>query len=130
MWKNFPKHYEIFEKNFYKNFLLTSICEKNKNVINKIKKNKKNKINFYQDYKKIIVNEKIDIAIILTESGNHYKIAKYFLENDVNVIVEKPICLKINQAKNLIKISKKNNKKIFVVMQNRYNLPVKLTKKF
>ena len=44
--------------------------------------------------------------------------------------MEKPICLKINQAKNLIKISKKNNKKIFVVMQNRYNLPVKLTKKF
>ena len=66
----FPKHYEIFEKNFYKNFLLTSICEKKK-CFNKIKKNKKNKINFYQDYKKIIVNEKIDIAIILTESGNH-----------------------------------------------------------
>ncbi len=126
----FPKHYEIFEKKFFKNFQLTSICEKKKVVYKKIKKNIGNNINLYYDYKNLLKNENIDIAIILTESGKHYKIAKFFLENKVNVIVEKPLCLKINQAKDLIKISKKNKKKIFVVMQNRYNLPVQLTKKF
>ena len=98
----FPKHYEIFEKKFFKNFQLTSICEKNSFVFKKIKKKKSNSINFYYDYKNLLKNENIDIAIILTESGKHYKIAKFFLENKVNVIVEKPLCLKINQAKSIL----------------------------
>lgn len=124
----FSKHYEIFEKKLFHNFELTSVCEKKPHKLKKIKKN--SNLNFYKDYKKLIKNEKIDVVVVLTESGNHYDIVKYCLEHDLNIIVEKPLCLKLNQANNLIKISKKKNKKIFVVMQNRYNLPVELAKKF
>ena len=101
----FPKHYEIFEKKLFNNFVLTSICEKKSKKLKKI--NKKTNLNFYKDYKKLIKNEKIDVAIILTESGNHYDVAKYCLEHKLNIIVEKPLCLKLNQANNLIKLSKK-----------------------
>lgn len=42
----------------------------------------------YKDYKEILNQNKIDIAIISTESGYHEEIGLYFLENGVNVIIE------------------------------------------
>ena len=39
------------------------------------------------------------------------------------MIVEKPMCLKISDGKKIIKLAKKI-KRIFVVMQNKFNLPV------
>jgi predicted dehydrogenase len=41
-----------------------------------------------------------------------------------NIIVEKPMCLRISDGVKIIKLSKKLKKKVFVVMQNKFNLPV------
>ena len=47
------------------------------------KLNEKREIKKYTDYKEMIAKEKIDIAIISTESGYHEKIGLYCLENGI-----------------------------------------------
>ena len=82
------------------------------------------------NYKDIFKIKEINTVIILTESGNHYQIAKEALLNQKNILVEKPLCLKLKEVQDLIKISQKNKKKIFVVMQNRFNNPIQIAKKY
>lgn len=65
-----------------------------------------------------------DIVSILTPSGYHAKHIIDVLKLKKNVIVEKPMCLKISDGKKIITLAKKNKKRVFVVMQNKFNLPV------
>ena len=65
-----------------------------------------------------------DIVSILTPSGFHAKHIIDVLKLKKNVIVEKPMCLKISDGKKIIILAKKNKKRVFVVMQNKFNLPV------
>ena len=66
----------------------------------------------YLNYKNIDVNN-VDLVIISTPTKTHYQLAQYFLKHS-NVLVEKPLALKKNDIINLEKLSKKNNKKLFV----------------
>lgn len=86
-------------------------------------------INKYTDYKEMIKNENIDVAIISTESGYHEEIGLYCLENNINVIIEKPIALSIEGAQKLVNKAKEKGLKIAVSHQNRFNYPVQLLKK-
>ncbi|MBR2489765.1 MAG: Gfo/Idh/MocA family oxidoreductase [Clostridia bacterium] len=46
---------------------------------------------FYSDYKEMISREHPDGVIISTPPKTHFEIASYCLENNVNVIIEKPV---------------------------------------
>ena len=83
----------------------------------------------YRNYNEILKQNKIDIAIISTESGYHEKIGLYFLENGVNVIIEKPLAMSIEGAQRLVDTAKKNNLKLAASHQNRFNYPIQLLKK-
>jgi predicted dehydrogenase len=75
------------------------------------------------------IHSEINLVIIATPSGMHYEHAKDILCNfKKNLIIEKPLTLKVSQAEELFKISKKKGVKIFPVFQNRYNLAVKKVK--
>ena len=81
------------------------------------------------DYKKVLEKVKIDVAIISTESGYHEEIGLYFLENGVNIIIEKPIAMSIQGAQKLVDIAKEKNLKLAACHQNRFNYPIQLLKK-
>jgi UDP-N-acetyl-2-amino-2-deoxyglucuronate dehydrogenase len=110
------------------------ILKKDKNIkkIFIIEKKKISLNNFFEqtNLKKIVKNNiKIDHAIICTPSGYHYDLAKFFIKRKVNVLIEKPFVLKLSHATELIKLSKKNKIKCWVVFQNRYNLAISKLKK-
>jgi predicted dehydrogenase len=65
-----------------------------------------------------------DLAIILTPTGLHAEHTIDALKNNCHVILEKPMCLKISDGKKIIKLSRKFKKRVFVVMQNKFNLPI------
>ena len=44
---------------------------------------------------------KIDAVVIVTQTASHYEIARKFLEAGINVICDKPLCLKLAEAKEL-----------------------------
>lgn len=83
-------------------------------------KNKKSLYdNFFTNYKKI--PDDINLVSIASSTPTHYKIAKFFLEKKIPVLVEKPITEKSSQAKKLLEIAKENNTLIFVGHVERYN---------
>ena len=57
-------------------------------------------------FKKII--EKVDAVSIVTPTVTHFQIAKFFLENKVNVLLEKPMTKTLSEARILNNIAKKN----------------------
>ena len=81
------------------------------------------------DYKKLLDKVKIDVVIISTESGYHEDIGLYFLENGVNVIIEKPIAMSIQGAQKLVDKAKERKLKLAACHQNRFNYPIQLLKK-
>lgn len=84
------------------------------------------KLSKYTDIKDMIGSEKIDVAIISTESGYHEKIALECLGAGINVIIEKPIAMSIKGAELLVAKAKEKNLKLGACHQNRFNYPIQL----
>ena len=70
----------------------------------------------------------LDLISICTPSGLHKTHAVQCLKKGVNVLIEKPMALNKNDAKEIINFEK-NIKKIFVCLQNRYNPTIQILKK-
>ena len=66
-------------------------------------------------------NEKIDLVVVLTESGNHSKDVIKLAKYRKNIIVEKPMALNTNDAELMIHACNENKIKLFIVKQNRFN---------
>ena len=60
------------------------------------------------------IEKKWDHVFITTPPKSHYTYAKAFLEQGNDVWVEKPLCFKYEEAKELKRIANKNNCKLFV----------------
>lgn len=118
------KHFEVYKNKFFKNLKLVAVCDKNIHLAENLLNETNNKVSIYKNSKVMLKNEKIDLLAILTESGDHFQNANLALNYVNNLIIEKPVTLKISDAIKLTDKAKKLNKKIFVVLQNRYNLPV------
>ncbi len=90
---------------------------------NNIKRNSKTKnLNIYKNLNDIKKSKhKFDYAIIATPSHLHFKFADFFLRQKANVLIEKPMVLKLDHAKKLIKVTEKFKVKCWVAFQNRYN---------
>ncbi|HKL85372.1 MAG TPA: Gfo/Idh/MocA family oxidoreductase [Treponemataceae bacterium] len=78
----------------------------------------------FADYRDMLKTLKPDIVTIATESGKHKQIAIDCLNAGCHVICEKPMALSTADANEMIDTAKKNNKKIAVCFQNRFNAPV------
>ena len=83
----------------------------------------------FDDYNEMIVETKPDVVAIATESGKHAKIAIDCLKRGINVIVEKPMAMSIDDAQKMIDEAKKHGVKICVCHQNRFNNAVIATKR-
>ena len=46
-------------------------------------------------------DNRIDAVVIVTQTASHYEIARKFLEIGINIICDKPLCLKLAEAKEL-----------------------------
>jgi len=80
---------------------------------------------YYTNYLEMLDKEKsIDVVNILTPSGSHAKITIDVAQYGKHVVVEKPMALKLEDADKMITECDKNGSRLFVVKQNRYNLPV------
>lgn len=78
-------------------------------------------VSYYSDYKELIKNENIEYLVICTPPSSHFEIIKHAVSCGVEVLCEKPLTLKTDEAKELIELSDKFNCKIFEIKQNRYN---------
>jgi predicted dehydrogenase len=82
------------------------------------------KVKTYMDYKEMLNKEDIDVVTIATESGYHPQIAIDCMNAKKHVIVEKPMALSTLDADKMIETSHRNNVKLAVCHQNRFNKPI------
>ena len=90
-------------------------CTSNGNIQN-IEWLKKNypSIDYVNNHKEIFNDEEINAVIISTPIKTHYALVKKALLSKKHVFIEKPLCSKVSEAKELIQIAKKNNVFLFV----------------
>ena len=64
---------------------------------------------FVDDYEKLLASKNVDGAIIATPPPTHFELALKCLNNDLHVLVEKPIVENLEQLESLHKISSQKN---------------------
>ena len=78
----------------------------------------------YTDMHEMMQKVRPDIVVILTESGNHANHAVELSKYGVHIVVEKPMALTLSDADRMIEACDSAGVKLFVIKQNRFNLPV------
>lgn len=84
--------------------------------------------NAYYNIDELLKTE-ADVIVICTPNGLHSNQTIQSLNAGFHVICEKPMALTTKDCREMIKASELNNKKLFIVKQNRYNPPVVAVKK-
>ncbi|MCF1716383.1 Gfo/Idh/MocA family oxidoreductase [Flavihumibacter sp. RY-1] len=71
----------------------------------------------------------IDVVSICSPNGLHASHAIMALNAGFNVLVEKPMAIKVSDCGEMIKAAERANKRLFAIKQNRFNPPVAAVKK-
>lgn len=103
---------------------LVSVCDIQKNRAEET--GKKWNVPFFCDMHEMVktMGDKIDVLCILTPSGNHAENTLELAPYGKSLVVEKPMALTLSDADQMIRVCDQYGVKLFVVKQNRYNLPV------
>lgn len=79
----------------------------------------------YESYRKMVdEHPELELVSIATDSGVHAEIALYCIDRGINVIIEKPIAMSLEDADEIIKRSEEKHVKVSTCHQNRFNLAV------
>ncbi len=84
----------------------------------------KYKIKAFKSLEELLSWGEFDVISICTPSGSHAEHSIAAMKAKKHVVVEKPMALRLSDADAMIEASTKNHVRLFVVKQNRYNLPV------
>lgn len=79
----------------------------------------------YQDMHEMMDATTPDVVVVLTESGNHARHVIDLSRHGKHIVVEKPMALTLDDADAMIQACDLAGIKLFVVKQNRFNVPVR-----
>jgi predicted dehydrogenase len=78
----------------------------------------------YDHMHKMMEIEKPDVVTVLTESGLHAQHVIELASHGADIVVEKPMALTLEDADKMIETCDRHGVRLFVVKQNRFNVPV------
>ncbi|MEL6448525.1 MAG: Gfo/Idh/MocA family oxidoreductase [Pseudomonadota bacterium] len=78
----------------------------------------------YTDMHEMMKTADIDVVVVLTESGYHARHVIELAPYGKHIVVEKPMALTLDDADAMIAACDQNAVRLFVVKQNRMNVPV------
>jgi len=117
-----PNHIMAALKNNLNIVAVCDICKENaENTVNLFKLEN---CKIYTDYKKLVDEVKPELIAIATESGAHAEIALYCIENGINLMIEKPIAMSLEDADKIVALSKEKGVVVSACHQNRFNIAV------
>jgi len=79
------------------------------------------KIETYTDVEELAASGKVDAAVIVTPHNTHTQIALELLKVRIGVICEKPLCLTIDEATQMIEAAEANNTMLTVFHNRRWD---------
>ena len=101
---------------------LVAVCDIDESKAKLIGKNFN--VPYFTDIEKLLHQVDVDLVAVLTESGNHADHVVQVSKFRKHVLVEKPMALTLEDADRMIAACDEVGKKLFVVKQNRFNVPV------
>jgi len=119
-----PRHLESIYEN--KDFELVAVCDIQEDISKKI--GKKLNVKYYTDYKEMIKDGSVNFITIATPNSLHFSQSIYALENNCDVLIEKPVSFSKDEIDEIQKIADSNNQKAYCVLQVRLNPTVQLIK--
>lgn len=78
-------------------------------------------VEYYLDYKEMIDTEDLDVVHVCTPHYMHAPIVIYACNAGKDVLTEKPMSIKMENAEAMVQAAKDNNVTLGVIFQNRYN---------
>ena len=116
------RHSELLGFNKISNAKLISVCD----VVEKNAKSigKKFGIQSFTDMHKMVEETNPDVIVVLTPSGNHANDVIALARHKKHIIVEKPMALNLDDADRMIDACDSAGIRLYVVKQNRFNLPI------
>lgn len=78
----------------------------------------------YTDMHEMMAQSDIDVVVVLTESGHHASHTIALAPYGKHIVVEKPMALTLDDADAMIAACERAGVRLFVVKQNRFNVPV------
>ena len=82
----------------------------------------------YDDPEELLNNEDLDFVDILTDVDTHFKFTKMAAERGLDVVCQKPMAPNYEDAKELVQVCKKNNVKLFINENFRWQAPLRKVK--
>ena len=86
-------------------------------------------VRFYLSHKDMLDNEELDAVSICTYNMTHAECAIYALNKGVNVMLEKPMCVTLEEAVEICRAEKKSGKVLTIGFQPRFDENTKMLKK-
>ena len=114
-------HFEKYSSN--KSVKLTSIVDIDKKNLDLVNSKEIYKSTSYKD-----IIGKVDAVSIVTPTITHFSIAKFFLDNKVHVLLEKPMTESVTQAKKLNEIAKKTKRILQIGHLEQFNPAIRKLK--
>lgn len=120
-----PRHLEAINSN--SNFELKALCDIQYSLVKNL--SEKYKVEGYTDYKELVTSKNVNFVVIATPNSLHFEQSIFSLENNCDILVEKPVSFEEKDIESIIQTSKKFNQKAYCVLQVRLNPTVLLTQK-
>ena len=86
-------------------------------------------VHFYPSHKELLDNEELDVVSVCTYNTQHAIPTIYALEKGVNVLLEKPMCVTIEEAADIMRAEKKSGKILSIGFQPRLDANMQMIKK-
>lgn len=116
------RHSELLGNGIIPDARLAAVCDIVPEKAEKI--GKQFGVPWYTDMHKMMQEIKPAVVTILTESGNHARDTIALSQYGAHIVVEKPMALTLSDADAMIDACDKAGVRLFVVKQNRFNVPV------
>lgn len=116
------RHSELLGNNQIANARLAAVCDIVASKAEAI--GKQFNVPFYTDMHDMMRREAIDVVVVLTESGLHAEHVVALAKHGKHIVVEKPMALTLPDADRMIAACDAARIRLFVVKQNRFNVPV------
>jgi UDP-N-acetyl-2-amino-2-deoxyglucuronate dehydrogenase len=116
------RHSQLLGENIIAGACLVGACD---SVLAKAEKvGAKYKVPVFSDMHQMMKSTAPDVVVVLTESGYHARDVIALAAYGKHIIVEKPMALTLSDADAMIRACDAARIKLFVVKQNRFNVPV------
>ena len=86
-------------------------------------------VRLYRSHKELLDNEELDAVSVCTYNCTHAECAIYALEKGVHVLLEKPMCVTLDEAVAIVRAEKASGKVLSIGFQPRFDENMKMIKK-